>query len=48
MMIVNRFYSIPLIGDRTSQQKASVPTMAEKTELTFVEIPCHTSAEINQ
>ncbi len=26
---------------------ASVPAVAEKTELTFVEIPCHTSAETN-
>ena len=26
---------------------ASVPAVAEKTELTFVEIPCRTSAETN-
>ena len=26
---------------------ASVPTVAEKTEVAFVEIPCHTSAETN-
>ena len=26
---------------------ASVPAVAEKTEVTFVEIPCHTSAETN-
>ena len=26
---------------------ASVHAVAEKTELTFVEIPCHTSAETN-
>ena len=26
---------------------ATVPAVAEKTELTFVEIPCHTSAETN-
>ena len=28
-------------------ENASVPAVAEKTELTFVEIPCHTSAETN-
>ena len=29
------------------KENASVPAVAEKTELTFVEIPCHTSAETN-
>ena len=28
-------------------ENASVPAVAEKTELTFVEIPCHTSEETN-
>ena len=28
-------------------ENASVPAMAEKTELTFVEIPCHTSEGTN-
>ncbi len=29
------------------KEKASAPAGAEKTELTFVEIPCRTSAETN-
>mgnify|MGYP006987235110 CR=1 FL=1 len=29
------------------KENASVPAVAEKTELTFVEIPCHTSEETN-
>ena len=32
---------------RMKKGNASVPAVAEKTELTFVEIPCHTSAETN-
>lgn len=29
------------------KENASVPAVAEKAELTFVEIPCHTSTETN-
>jgi len=29
------------------KENASVPVVAEKTELTFVEIPCHTSEKAN-
>ena len=29
------------------QENACIPAVAEKTELTFVEIPCRTSAETN-
>lgn len=29
------------------KENASVPAVAEKAELTFVEVPCHTSTETN-
>ena len=29
------------------ERNSSVPAVTEKTELSFVEIPCHTSAETN-